>query len=496
MALDTTSLVQNVLDSSTEYSIIGTDLDGVIILWNEGARRIFGYECSEVVGRINASALHPPAEAAAAKSQELFDIAAKSGKFEGAIERVRKNGERFKARVVITPRRDSNGDVIGYVLISKDLSDEIALQSLEHQRQRAEEKFRGLLEAAPDAIVAVDEHGKIVLVNSQTERLFGYAREELIGRTIEVLVPQRFHGAHVGHRGGFFGEPRVRPMGAGLTLYGLRKDGSEFPVEISLSPLQTDEGVLVTAAIRDVTDRKLIEQTLREKNVELERASQAKDRFLATMSHELRTPLNAIIGFTGTLLMKLAGPLTGDQETQLQTIRASARHLLSLINDLLDLAKIESGKVILNFEPVNCREIVNEVATALGPLAKAKGLRFEVVIPDEEVIVPTDRRALSQIMINLTNNAIKFTERGFVRVELTRPNGRVELSVADSGVGITEENQNKLFQPFEQIHSSTKRSMEGSGLGLHLSQKLASLLGGQIVCRSTFGHGSRFILTL
>src|SRR5262249_33698395 len=156
-------------------------------------------------------------------------------------------------------------------------------------------------------------------------------------------------------------------------------------------------------------------------------------------------------------------------EGQLQTIRSSARHLLSLINDLLDLAKIESGKVVLNFEPVNCGDVVNEVATALGPLAKAKGLQFEVVIPDGDVVVAADRRALSQIMINLTNTAIKFPERGFVRIELARPNGHVELSVADSGIGICEEDQARLFQPFEQVHGSTKHTFEGTGLGLHLS---------------------------
>ena len=493
---DTTGLVQSILDASTEYSIVGKDFDGTIVLWNEGARRIYGYEEAEVLGR-SASILHAPEDIAAGKPRMMLEQAARDGKWEGTVERVRKNGQRFKARVVVTPRRDAQGRIVGFLLISKDISHEMALQSLENQRQRAEEKFRGLLESAPDAIVAVDERGSIVLVNSQTERLFGYAREELVGRSIEVLVPERFRGAHTGHRGRFFGEPRVRPMGAGLSLYGLRKDGSEFPVEISLSPLRTDEGMLATAATRDVTDRKQIEQALRDKNVELERASQAKDRFLATMSHELRTPLNAIIGFTGTLLMKLAGPLTADQESQLTTIRGSARHLLSLINDLLDLAKIESGKVVLNFEPVNCREIVSEVATALGPLARTKGLRFEVVVPDDDVVVATDRRALSQILINLTNNAIKFTERGFVRLELARPNGRVELSVADSGVGISEEDQQKLFQPFEQILAGgAKRATEGTGLGLHLSQKLASLLGGKIVCRSTSGHGSRFTFAL
>jgi protein-histidine pros-kinase len=178
--------------------------------------------------------------------------------------------------------------------------------------------------------------------------------------------------------------------------------------------------VLVSSSIRDATERKRFEQTLKEKNDELENASRAKDRFLASMSHELRTPLNAIIGFTGTLLMRLPGPLTADQEKQLNTVRTSARYLLSLINDLLDLAKIESGNVEVNFDSVVLQNVVEEVASALRPQAEAKGLRFEVNAPAQDMIVLTDRRALSQILLNLMNNAIKFTEQGAVSLDVTQ----------------------------------------------------------------------------
>jgi protein-histidine pros-kinase len=239
---------------------------------------------------------------------------------------------------------------------------------------------------------------------------------------------------------------------------------------------------------------------LQEKNIELENANFAKDRFLASMSHELRTPLNAIIGFTGTLLMKLPGPLTRDQENQLSTVQTSAKHLLSLINDLLDLAKIESGKVELNLQPIICQSVIEEVVTTLRPLVEAKGLLLKVSLPDDEIVVQTDRRALSQIILNLSNNAIKFTAQGEIRLELTQnvENGRsvVKISVADTGIGIRAEEQGKLFQAFERMGSPSMRHIEGTGLGLHLSQKLAGLLGGRISFVSQHGKGSIFTLEI
>ena len=218
------------------------------------------------------------------------------------------------------------------------------------------------------------------------------------------------------------------------------------------------------------------------------------------MSHELRTPLNAVLGFTGTLLMRLPGPLTADQEKQLRTVQTSARHLLSLINDLLDLAKIESGKIELHPEPVICQSVIQEVSVALRPLAESKGLQFDTKVPAQDLIVLADRRALTQILLNLANNAIKFTEKGGVCLEVagrvTERGAVTEFKVIDTGIGIGPNDQTKLFQAFSQVDPSLKRRHEGTGLGLHLSGKLAELLGGKITFKSELGLGSTFCLAL
>ncbi|MBV8333460.1 MAG: PAS domain S-box protein [Candidatus Eremiobacteraeota bacterium] len=359
-----------------------------------------------------------------------------------------------------------------------------------------------LMEMSPDAIVVVDGDGTIVFVNAQAERVFGYDRQELVRKGIEALVPERYRHRHVAHRAHYEADPRVRPMGADLELFGRRKDGSEFPVEISLSPVHTPHGVFTVSAIRDVTARKAVERELEEKNLALEHANGAKDRFLAAMSHELRTPLNAIIGFTGTLLMKLPGPLTPDQEQQLTIVASSARHLLSLINDILDVAKIESGKMEVFVESISVAQEVGDVAGALKSLATQKGLRLEVELPDGAagLTLRTDRRAVHQILINLVNNAIKYTETGSVTVRANTAaiGGKqiLALSVTDTGIGIPHDVRDRLFKPFEQLDPSNTRRFEGAGLGLYLCQKLSDMIGGSLSFESEPGAGSTFALTL
>jgi signal transduction histidine kinase len=249
----------------------------------------------------------------------------------------------------------------------------------------------------------------------------------------------------------------------------------------------------------------LLEQRVRERTAELTAANEqlaqaniTRSRFFANMSHELRTPLNAIIGFTGVLLMKLPGPLNADQEQQLTRVQSSARHLLALIEDVLEVTRIESGTAPLTREPVSCQDVAREVATALQPLAKEKGLALEIIAPPEDLIILADRRALRQILYNLISNAIKFTEHGSVRIEIGRRNhgGRpaAALSVHDTGIGIRREDYDKLFQAFMQADQSSTRRYEGTGLGLYLSLKLALAMGGEIEYSSEFGRGSTFTL--
>ena len=359
-----------------------------------------------------------------------------------------------------------------------------------------DEQFRALLEAAPDAMVIVDERGTIVLVNSQTERLFGYERGEILAQAVELLIPARFRSSHVGHRTAYAEEPHVRPMGAGLTLFGQRKDGSEFPVEISLSPLETPGGRLITAAIRDVTERKRVEQILIQKNTELEHAVLTKDRFLGSMSHELRTPLNAIIGFTGTLLMQLPGPLTTDQEAQLRTVQRSARHLLTLINDLLDLAKVESGKVALRLEPVSCGEVVDDVIGKLSWLAAERKLELGTSPPAGDLVVRTDRRVLTQILQTLTASAMAFTDAGRIELGAASDGDAARIVVAADSAGLTAPDRQRLSDAFGRAEAVHPEGGDPVGLGWYLSRRLAELVQASISVAAAEPHGCRFSIVL
>lgn len=401
---------------------------------------------------------------------------------------------------------DAQGKALSFFGAVMDISER---KQAEEKLLASEARYRRLFEAAKDGILILNaETGKIEDVNAFLIEMLGYSHADFLGKELWEIGLFKDIVSNKENFQRLKAERYVRYENLPLET----RDGRAIWVEFVSNAYDVGGTQVVQCNIRDITERKLAEEALiaaskdmraylelqrqlEEANRNLKSASEAKDRFLSTMSHELRTPLNAILGFTGTLLMGLPGPLTAEQKRQLETVRSSARHQLSLINDLLDLSRIESGKVSLKPELIACDKLVAEVVETLRPLATNKGLDLRMTVEGDNAETNTDRRALSQIVINLLNNAIKFTETGSVEVAF-RANEELEIVVTDTGPGIRPEDQSKLFAAFSRIEKSGAQATEGTGLGLHLSQKLAALLGGTITFQSELGKGTSFMLTL
>jgi protein-histidine pros-kinase len=401
------------------------------------------------------------------------------------------------------------GSVLALLFVSVSWR-RIARDTLRHQQD--EQRFRNLLESAPDAMLIIDPAGKIGMVNAQAERLLGYPKEDLVAKPIELLVPERFRATHADHVAAYFKSPRARPLGAGLELHALRRDGAEIPVEISLSPMQSDQGTTVTASIRDVTERKVAESIHRQfeaelqlKNRELERqssmlqkANRLKSEFLANMSHELRTPLNAIIGFSELMHDGKLGPVSAAHQEYLGDILASARHLQELINDILDLSKVEAGKIEFRPQPVQLSRITGEVREILQTQSAGKRISVSLDIAPEAEEVVLDPAKLKQVLYNYLSNALKFTPEGgqvIVRARAEDPE-MFRIEVEDNGIGIHAADINKLFVEFQQLDSSAGKRHQGTGLGLALTKSLVEAQGGRVGASSVLGRGSVFYAVL
>jgi PAS domain S-box-containing protein len=645
----------SIVDNSDD-AIIGKSLEGLIVNWNKGAERLYGYSSEEVLGQPVSILL--PASCTDETREVIARVQAGDAVSEETVRR-RKNGTLVDVAITVSPIKDSRGRVTAMSSIARDIS----------QRKRADARFRRLLEAAPDAVVVVNSDGKIVLVNTQVETLFGYGRDELLGQSIEMLVPARFREAHPARRVGFLADPRVL---SGVELSAVRKDGTEFPTEMSLSPLETEDGVLISAAIRDITQRRVFENELRhsravleglfeslpgsflivtsdvkivsasdafleatmtkredimgryvfevfpdnpddsgatgvsnmsaslervrltgapdtmaiqkydvrrpdgvfeerywspmnspvfgpdhhveyfihrvvdvtefvrqktlpgerqpdrlsrmeqmeaeifqnsadlqtanrrlcDANVQLEQANadaqaanRAKSMFLSTMSHEIRTPMNAILGYAQLMLRD---PKLGEAAKEnLKIIGRSGEHLLALINDVLDMSKIEAGRTEVNPVSFKLSDLLDDLAAMFRLRAEAKALEFEMSVNGESIVyIVADEGKIRQALINLLGNAIKFTQQGKVglHVNLDRKNAdQLWLSawVKDTGVGISAAEQTKLFEPFRQVESGLNTG-GGTGLGLAITRKCARLMGGDVTVTSSPAKGSIF----
>lgn len=580
-ALRKTDALQDAIFNSANFSSIATDERGIIQIFNVGAERMLGYAAAEVVSHMTPAEISDPQELIK-RAEELsleFSTAITPG-FEALVFKasrgieeiyeltyIRKDASRFPAMVSVTALRDTQDGIIGYLLIATDntarkqLDASQALLSAQAQngneaqkphnaaifhdrdyklqaiyaaalnvteRKKAEAQLfeseartRAILAAAVDAIIIIDASGTIESLNTATEKLFGYTALEMVGQNVKMLMPAPYRAEHDGYLHNYTTTGVKKIIGIGREVVGRRKNGATFPMELAVSEVQTGGRRLFTGIVRDITERNRIERSLQEKNIELERANRMKSEFLATMSHELRTPLNAIIGFSEALKDGLIGPMTDTQVEYIGDIFTSGHHLLSLINDILDLSKVEAGMMTLELEETDLKSLLLNSLSIVKEKAAAQRISLELQA-DEDLGVPyLDTRKTKQIIYNLLSNAVKFSACGS-RVVLSASrvprsavgklngvwpvygfpladnehNEFLELCVSDSGIGISTLDMAKLFLAFSQIDSSLARKFEGTGLGLAMVKQLTELQGGAVAVASAEGEGACFAVWL
>jgi PAS domain S-box-containing protein len=495
------------VESVRDYAIFMLDPRGHVLTWNAGAQRFKGYRAEEIIGQ-HFSRFYPPEEVARGLPEYELQVASKEGAFEDEGWRLRKDGSLFWANVVITAMRDTDGELVGFAKVTRDLTQR---RAHEEDLRRSEERFRLLIEGVADyAIFMLDPNGRVSTWNMGAERIKGYAANEIIGQHFSIFYPQEAkdsgwpdHELRVAAEKGKFVD----------TGWRLRKDGTTFWANVTITALRDDAGQLLGFAklTRDLTLAKRAEamETANQQREEMldaernarmaaQRATRLKDEFLATLSHELRTPLSAILGWTQLLLRPDASRGPEEQKRAIEIIDRNARAQVRLIDDLLDLSRVMTGKLRLDLHQVSLGSIVEAAVDSARPSADVKGIRLKAILSSNQDIVSADSARLQQVVWNLLTNAIKFTPKGGqIQVLLQRVNSHLELSVSDTGVGIPANYLPHVFDRFSQKDSSTTRAFGGLGLGLAICKQLVELHGGSIRAASLGeGRGATFSVQL
>lgn len=484
---------------ATAATVFITDRNGVIEYVNPAFCRSTGYSAKEAVGKTPAmlkSGTHPPE-----LYKAMWETILAGNVWQGEVTNRRKNGETHIDESIIAPVKDEEGQIIRFVAIKYDIT---ARKAAEMQLEHIAHQNRLILNTVAEGICGIDMNGKTTFANNAATQMLGYSQDELIGHPLHALTH------HTRADGSAFPKEDC-PIGDTMrhgNIYHMpdelfwRKDGQPLRVESTSTPIITGSGEIIGAVVsfRDIRLRMEAEEALCRAKEQAEIASQAKSSFLANMSHELRTPLNAIIGYSEIIAEELQGNEQAELVDDLNRIRTAGHHLLSLINDILDLSKIEAGKMELSLHDFDIAEMVGDVAATIRPLAQKNGNTVQVICPPEAGTFFTDHTRVRQVLLNLLSNAAKFTENGTISLCVTRENTegleKLRLEISDSGIGMTPEQVDKLFQDFTQADSSTTRKYGGTGLGLAISRRFCRMMGGDITVTSHPGKGSSFSVIL
>jgi PAS domain S-box-containing protein len=469
------------LDGIENYAIFMMDPQGRILSWNAGAERIKGYKADEIIGR-NFSCFFPPENIARGRPEEMLRKTAASGRHEEQGMRVRKDGSRFLASVTLTALRDPDGTLRGFSEFSHDLS----------ETKESEARYRGLLEAAPDAMVVVNQGGEIVLLNVQAERQFGYRRDELVGQKVKNIIPEGFAERLIADDLRSAEDALAQQIGTGIELTGLRKDGSAFPIELMLSPLESAEGILVTAAIRDITARRTAAANLLQKVEELKRSNAELEQFASIASHDLQEPLRMVASYTQLLSRRYKGKLDSDADEFIAFAVDGASRMQRLIQDLLAYSRVGTrGSDLLD---ISSEDALQQALLNLrGAIEESRALVTHDPLPN----VLADEMQLVQLFQNLVGNAIKYQGPGVPRVHVAaaRNGGKKwSFSVQDNGLGIEPQYFERIFGMFQRLHK--REAFAGTGIGLAICKKIVEQHGGSISVESKPGQGSTFRFAL
>jgi PAS domain S-box-containing protein len=462
-------------------AMIMVDESGTILLMNTQAERLFGYTRGDLVGRSIDMLVparfrieHKTLRSHFAECPETREMA--PGR---EIYGQRRDGTEVPIEIGLTPIVTQDGLVILSSIV--DIS----------ERRQAEERFRLAVESSPNGMVMVSQRGQIVLVNAEAEHMFGYSRDELVGRNIEMLVPARFRAGHSSHRENFANQPERRLMGAGRDLYGLRKSGTEFPVEIGLNPISTPQGPLVLCSVVDITERKQAQEVLEARSRELLRSNAELEQFAYVASHDLQEPLRMVASYTSLLAEEYGDKLDDDAKLYIHFAKDGAERMQQLIHDLLSYSRISSRKRAPT--PVSSSECLD---LALANLRISLDETGCIVRRSELPIVLGDRSQIVDLFQNLIANAIKFRRRGvppLIEVLAESEPGGVRFAVRDNGIGMEPQYFEEVFQVFRRLH--TKEEYPGTGIGLAICKRIVERVGGRIWVESVLGQGSTFYFT-